>query len=296
MKKIYLLLFVIQLTVALDAQDKMPDTDIYLLNIKSSKDAFSFSDPINITDRPGYDNQPAFLSDGSGILYTSIHDDGQADIYEYIIATKATAQITRTSVSEYSPMLVPGGKAFTVVMVEKDSTQRLWKYTFGYNDAQILLPNIDSIGYYCWANRNILGLFRLTEPPTLEIADIRTGKHFSVAKNIGRCIQRIPEKNSISFVQKDSGQWKIKELDLKTNGVSTIINTLEGSEDYVWTPDGVLLMGKDNKLYRFEPNLDTEWEQIADFSSLKIQGFYRLAISEDGSMLAIVVYKDKKPK
>ena len=91
MKKIYLLLFVIQFAFAIYAQDKMPDTDIYLLNIKSSKDAFSFSDPINITDRPGYDNQPAFLPDGSGILYTSIHDDGQADIYEYIIATKATA-------------------------------------------------------------------------------------------------------------------------------------------------------------------------------------------------------------
>jgi hypothetical protein len=97
-------------------------------------------------------------------------------------------------------------------------------------------------------------------------------------------------------VEKDSIKgWKIMELDLRTNGISTIINTLPESEDYVWTPDGVLLMGKSNRLYRFEPGVDTDWEQIADFTSLGIKDFYRLAISRDGGMLAIVTYKNKKP-
>ncbi len=295
-KALTMILMMLSISPMMKAQDKLPDTDIWLMEIKTTKDVFSVSDPINITDRPGYDNQPEFLSDGSGILYTSIREDGQADIYEYIINTKATAHITKTSVSEYSPMVVPGVKGFSVVMVEKDSTQRIWEYKFGYTDAHVILPTVDSIGYYCWINKNTMAVFKLTEPPILEIADIKTGHVEPMARNIGRCIQRIPEKNSISFVEKDSLKgWRIMELDLKTSGISSIVNTLPSSEDYVWTPDGVLLMGKDNKLYRFEPNEDTDWEQIWDFSTLGINDFYRMAISPDGSMLAIVSFKNKKP-
>ncbi len=297
--KIYLVVLILAAFDALSlAQTKMPDTDIYLMNIRANKDGFTASDAINITDRPGYDNQPEFLPDGSGILYSSIREDGQADIYEYIIFTKATARLTKTAVSEYSPLVIPGSKAYSVVMVEKDSTQRLWKYNFSAKDSQpqVILPKLDSIGYYCWANKNTLALFKLTEPPSLEIADVKTSHADIISKNIGRCIHRIPEKNSISYVEKDSLKgWKIMELDLRTNAVSTITYTLPGSEDYVWTPDGVLLMGKDSRLYRYEPYVDTEWEIIADFSSLGIKDFYRLAISHDGSMLAVVAYKDKKP-
>jgi len=299
MRRIYLTLLIIAAFDSMSfAQDKFPDTDIYLMNIRANKDGFTWSDAMNITDRPGYDNQPEFLPDGSGVLYTSIREDGQADIYEYIIYTRGTARLTKTAVSEFSPQIMPGGKGYSAVVVEKDSTQRLWKYNFGAKDssAQVILPKLDSIGYYCWINKNSLALFKLTEPPTLLLADVKTGHYDVLAKNIGRCIQRIPEKNSISFVDKDSvNGWKIMELNLRNNAISTIVNTLKGSEDYVWTPDGVLLMGKENKLYRFEPEIDAEWEQIADFSSLGIKDFYRLAISKDGGMLAIVTYKNKKP-
>ena len=298
-QKIYLMwLLVVVFQARFWAQNAMPETDIYLMNIHAGKEGFTASDAVNITNRAGYDNQPEFRADGSGILYTAIHEDGQADIYEYVIATKETVRRTRTAVSEYSPQLVPGGKGYSVVMVEKDSVQRLWEYSFNVKDtvAHVLLPKLDSIGYYCWINKNLVALFKLTEPPVLEIADVRTGHAEVMAKNVGRCIHRIPERNAISFVVKDSVLgWKIMELDLKTNAVSMIVRTLPGSEDYVWTSDGVLLMGKDNKLYRFEPIMDTEWEPIADFTALGIQDFYRLAISPDGSKLAIVAYKDKKP-
>src|ERR1017187_10333690 len=299
MIRIYLILLIMAAFDAASlAQDKFPDTDIYLMNIRANKEGFTWTDAVNITDRPGYDNQPEFLPDGSGVLYTSIREDNQADIYEYIIFTKATARLTKTTVSEFSPQIIPGGKAYSTVVVEKDSTQRLWRYNFGAKDtaAQVILPKVDSVGYYCWINKYSLAIFKLTEPPILEIADVKTGKVDVMARNIGRCIQRIPDKNAISFVEKDSIKgWKIMELDLRTNGISTIINTLPESEDYVWTPDGVLLMGKSNRLYRFEPGVDTDWEQIADFTSLGIKDFYRLAISRDGGMLAIVTYKNKKP-
>src|SRR5215467_8399072 len=44
---------------------------------------------INITNNPGYDNQPFFLPDSSGLLFASNRDGKQTDIYRYDIASKA---------------------------------------------------------------------------------------------------------------------------------------------------------------------------------------------------------------
>src|SRR5215813_5792800 len=40
---------------------------------------------VNITNNPGYDNQPFFLPDSSGLLFSSNRDGKQNDIYRYDI-------------------------------------------------------------------------------------------------------------------------------------------------------------------------------------------------------------------
>ena len=57
-----------------------PDTDIFLVDTRQDGDLIILGDPVNVTDRPGYDNQPSFLPDGSGFLYSAI-TDRQADTY-----------------------------------------------------------------------------------------------------------------------------------------------------------------------------------------------------------------------
>ncbi|HEV7231166.1 MAG TPA: hypothetical protein VGO45_07555, partial [Bacteroidia bacterium] len=69
------------LVPALHAQ--LPDSDIWLFDLNQHDDTFSFSNPVNITNRPGYDNQPVFSSDGKRIYYASYRDDNQSDIYFY---------------------------------------------------------------------------------------------------------------------------------------------------------------------------------------------------------------------
>src|SRR5207248_360461 len=61
------------------ASAAVPSTDIYLYRLSRSFVPFR-QRLINITNRPGYDNQPSF--DGPAILYTSIRN-GQADIYRF---------------------------------------------------------------------------------------------------------------------------------------------------------------------------------------------------------------------
>src|SRR5206468_3714365 len=100
----------------------VPSTDIYLYRLSRSLVPFR-QRLINITNRPGYDNQPSF--DGPAILYTSIRN-GQADIYRF--EDGIHAPVTSTPESEYSAALTPDGNAITVVRVERDSTQRLWRF------------------------------------------------------------------------------------------------------------------------------------------------------------------------
>ena len=69
-------------------------TDIYLFNYTCEKDRFVLENMSNITNRPGYDNQPFFIPTAESVLFSSIRGDGQADIYRYDIETGATTRLT----------------------------------------------------------------------------------------------------------------------------------------------------------------------------------------------------------
>jgi hypothetical protein len=102
-----------------------PSTDIYVVALSGRAGSLGAGGPVNATNREGYDNQPMFLRDGSGFFYTSIREDGQADIYRYDFSSRSSFRVTDTKESEYSATPTPDGKSLSVVRVEADSTQRL---------------------------------------------------------------------------------------------------------------------------------------------------------------------------
>ena len=104
-----------------------PASDIFIVELANHNGKMKLGLPVKITSWVGYNNQPSFTADGASILYTSIRDK-QADIYRYDIRGGTTTQITKTPESEYSPTLMPDGKSISVVRVEADNTQRLWKF------------------------------------------------------------------------------------------------------------------------------------------------------------------------
>ena len=60
--------------------------------------------PVNVTHRPGCDNQPCFLADSQNLLFTSANAAGSTDIWRCDLAKKAAlVQVTNTPESEYSP-------------------------------------------------------------------------------------------------------------------------------------------------------------------------------------------------
>src|SRR5437773_970319 len=221
-----------------------PASDIFIVEVASRNGKMKLGLPVKITNWIGYNNQPSFTADGQSILYTSIRDK-QADIYRYDIRGGATTQITRTPESEFSPTLMSDGKSISVVRVEADGTQRLWKFPLAGGEPSLILENIKPVGYHLWIDDHTLALFILVKPDTLQLVDVRTGKAEVVVDNPGRILRRIPREEKFSFVHKVSDQeWLIKSFDLRVKAVTTIIKTFPGVEDYAWTPGGLLLMAR----------------------------------------------------
>ncbi len=279
-----------------------PTSDIFVLEVgtRTNKETKNiepkFSEPKKITDYSGYNNQPFFLPDGHSILYTSIRN-GQADIYRYDIKSAKTTQVTNTPESEYSPTLMPDGKNISVVRVEKDGTQRLWKFPLAGGGApSLILENVKPVGYHHWIDEHTLALFVLGgqgKPNTLQIADTRTGKTEVVAENPGRILRKVPNRDQFSFVHKISdSHWEIKYFDMRSHTIASFVETLPGVEDYAWV-NGALLMGKDSKLYAVRPFAGQKWIEVADFSKAGIKRITRIAVS--GNRIAMVAVSEARP-
>ena len=262
-------------------------TDIYLLTLAGEGDSLSIDGaPTRVTDRDGYDNQPFFTPAGDAILYTSIGDDGQADTWRYDIASGSRSQVTRTAESEYSPTPIPGADRFAVIQVEADSAQRLWSFAMDGTDPRLVLENVQPVGYQAWAGADQVAVFVLGDPPTLQLADTRTGEAALMAENIGRSLQKVPGRGAITFTQDSDGEWWIRQLEPATGAITPVAPLMGPDEYHVWTPGGTLLTGSGTSIYRWG---DGAWDPVRDLEAAGLGQITRLAMSPDGDRLAVVV-------
>ena len=266
------------------------DTDVLIADLAFSPQGTpSIGTPTNLTQRPDYDNQPQFVPDGSGFWYT-INDpqNDQADIWRYDFATAGVTRVTMSSPeSEYSATPLPDGSGISVIRVEADSTQRLWRFDLDGANGAVILPNVAPVGYHAWVDESTLVLFVLGDPATLQRADIQTGLTEVITRNIGRSIQRIPGSDDVSYAQvHEDGTATIMRLPSERTSPEPIAEAVSGGDFHAWAPNGSLLMASGSVVYAWSLSLD-EWMPIADFSDLNIS-ISRLAISPDGTQIAMV--------
>ena len=262
-----------------------PCTDVFIATLSSVDGRPSVRSPSNATKRDGYDNQPVFTLDGRAILFTS-ERGGQTDIYRFDLTSSTTEPVTRTAESEYSPTVVPGGGAISVIRVERDSAQRLWRFPIDGGTPSLVLEGIRPVGYHAWADGNTLVLFVLGSPNTLQVADTRTGRADTITTSVGRSLHRMRD-GRVSFVHKVAErEWWIKALDVRTRAVTPLVRLQEGVEDYVWLPSGGVLAGKGSALHWWAGG--GEWQQVADFAAAGVGSITRLAVSPKGDRLAFV--------
>jgi len=301
--------------ITLSAQQAPPATEIYLAPVRAGAMP-QIGAWINISNDPDYDNQPSFLPDNSGILFTSRRDGKQTDIYRYDLASKAVTQLTRTTESEYSATVTPDRKSFSVIRVESDgTTQRLWRFDLDGSNPRLVLENVKPGGYHAWIDETHLALFVLGSPATLQIADTTTGKAEVAATGIGRSVLVRPGVRTVSYMtavqvpadraaglQQVPASRQVMEWNPATRTSTALFAPFETSQDAAWAPDGALWMASGTKIMR-RATQDTEWSLLTDlaFPSSSngvilgpsgvlpaIKSITRMAISPDGKWLAFV--------
>lgn len=267
---------------------QLPESDIWLFDLRDSAGTVAFSNPVNITNRKGYDNQPAFSPDGKYVLYSSQRDsNGSTDIYKYDLKAKTTSQFTKTATSEYSPTFMPDGKNISVVMVEKDSAQRLWKFPLAGGAPACIMPNVKDVGYHTWINKDSLALFILTKPSfTIQLVNVATQKATIIADSVGRCMR--VKDHVLWYTTKVAIVNNVFEHHPKAN--APVWKGEIESEDYCFYKKDIWSCSE-NSIVSGYMNSKLGAVEIVNLEQYGIKKITRITISPDGKKIAVVSNK-----
>ena len=269
-----------------------PNTDVFLFDLVEQNSNFKLSNQKDISNNDGYDNQPSFL-DANTIVFSSTRN-GQTDILKYTISDRTNFWINDNDEgSEYSPLKIPNSNAVSAIQLDKDGTQTLNKYNLKNGKQSVLIDDI-VIGYQVWYDKNTLVSSVLDgEGLSLTVSNIKTKKHKTIQPKIGRSLHNIPNSDLVSYISKTIEDWEIRSLNPKTGKTKSIINTIKEAEDICWSPNGTILMGKNDAIYKFNPNTDKDWVKVTSIRDFNIKNISRLSISPDGNKLALVAENGK---
>ncbi|CAN5330448.1 hypothetical protein BH09BAC5_BH09BAC5_24170 [soil metagenome] len=289
--------FLLCLFFSIHLAAQLPESEVWLFSFTEQSGNYTFTDGKNISNHKGYDNQPFFSNDGLWMLFTSEQDSGQTDIFQYNIKLGQSNKFTNSSESEYSPEYFSTDNSFSDVVVEKDSTQRLWKYSYhpdyAYPQSTILFPDVKNVAYSRWFNDSIVFLCLLPEPMHLVVANVNTQKVSKCAKDVNRSMAVYHRNNNnnlflYSQMQVDS-TWEIAALSSFGNPDLDFMPVpfLEGSQDFAVDNNDNLFMASGTKLYFWKIGKSKTWKPIADFKENGLTNISRIAISPDGKHIAL---------
>lgn len=287
--------------ICFSASAQMPSTDIFVVDLQLKDGTYTFGKPLNITNRPGYDNQPSFTDDGKNLLYSSVRDSGQTDIFMYTFKDSVTTRMTNTEESEYSPVMMPDNKWMSVVRVDKKGAQQLYYLDMSADHQDYpAAPNEDSVAYYGWIDKNNVAMTMLNGSQTqLYIYDVSINQYVILFPNTGRCLIKIPGTTEFSFTQKvTDSTYTIWRYNNATADMLPLCDLPVNCQDYAFTAEGKLFTGKDGKLLQYDSSTEKgDWKEVADFSKT-VGPFFRIAINAKGTKMALagLGYKEEKEK
>lgn len=293
-----LLLLVFTAQAQAQAQDKSKakpviapnNSEVHLFNLTINNGNYLISNGKNITNNPGYDNQPFFTDDNEALLFVSNRDGKQTDVYEYKINSKKTVQLTSTSYNEYSPKSF-NNSAISFVSEGGEPAQSVWKLDRASGKRSWLLNSKEPVGYYSANAQTGDVLFWSRYGWSVQYLNINKNESRFVSGNaIPSTPKRIPNSGNFSFVHRQANDevW-IKSFNPTTFSITPLARIDGSNYDYAWAPNGDILLVEQNRLFVFSPiNTDSKWQLTQDLRPLFNGRISRLAISGDGNKIALV--------
>ena len=280
-------IFISAILLGLGQLCAQPNTEIYLFDLSFSNSAIFLSNPKNISNNDGYDNQPSFWDDDT-VLFASTRDD-QTDVKRLNINEGSTYKwLTNTPTgSEYSPLKIPGKNSFSAIRLDLDGLQRLYEYDLKTGDSTPI-TNL-KIGYHVWINKDLLVATVLVENRMdLAVINMKDKKHRIVQKNVGRSLHKIPSTDLVSYIDKSKKQWEIKSMDPVSGATSIIGKTYENEEDISWLNENTLITGHEKSLLTFNIKNGVDWKPLITFDQEEINKISRIAVNSSKTRLAFV--------
>lgn len=248
-----------------------------------------------LTNRPEYDNQPNFINEYQ-MVFSAADENGNHDIIVYNFTTEKFTNLSKTADrSEFSPTLTDCGQYVSAVVMEPDSTQRLWLYPTNFGEPELLYDDIAPVGYYDWYD-NKAAMFMLGDPNKLIYARGK-GDLLEIDDHIGRAIKRRPKTSQISYLSmkspKETGdglEFPIRTYDIENGKTEVLGFGLAGSLDFIWQDNHFILMAQGNNIYQKKYN-HSKWKFLGEIKTETHQNISRMAYSPDLKKLVVVMQR-----
>ena len=263
--------------------------EVYLFDLITSETRLELTNMINVSNNPGYDNQPSFIYED--ILLFAGNNDGQTDIAQYNIETKIRSWLnTQTEGGEYSPQKLPSGDDVAAVRLDLDGLQRLYTYNSSNENPVMVIDGL-AVAYFLFYNDNIL-ISAVLGDGTLDlvISNLNEKTNDTLLVDVGRSIHKVPFKKSISYTAiNEEKNHDLYLLDIDGNLESYFVCQLPiGVQDYIWLNETQILIGSKNKLYVYNTLDIQEWKEVASLEDYQTANITRLAVNPKGTKLAVV--------
>ena len=268
-------------------------SEIYLFDIHWKNGQPILSNPVNITNHKGYDNQPFFHPSKKIIYYSSFNDSGRSDIKSYNYKSNQTNNITRTPEREYSPTITPDKKFISCIIQRDNNAQDLGKYPIAGGKPTVLIPTL-KIGYHVWIDSYRLLLFVLGDSGhnTLHYYNLITKEDAVLPANPGRSLHKIPGLSNCSFIHKISKEeWVVKQFNPATKDISVICPALPGREDICWLKKDFLFSSDGTRFFYNDISTINGWQTISveNNNNSTLKGISRLTVNSNNTKLAVVL-------
>jgi len=259
-------------------------TDVWLLELVEEADALRAVEPRNLTNRPGYDNQPYFMPAGE-LLFVQMEGE-RTDLWRWNAETERSTRVTATpQESEFSPTPIPESEGgISYIRSKTETSGRLWRMPRAGAAAEIVFADLGPVGYHAWFDADYVALWRLQDPSLLQLVELDTQETRTLATGVGRSPQSVPNRRAVSFTRATDDGTVVEVYDLDRNRTEALALLPEGGEFHAWTPNGILLSSAGSRVFSWR---EGGWQQVVDLAHLRLN-LSRLAVSPDGTQLALV--------
>jgi hypothetical protein len=290
--------FYLYLLVTTSLTFAQTNTEVFLMDIMETGDSLQITNFKNISNTPGYDNQPAFV--GNNKLVYAGTETNNTEIILYYLESDARHRLNMaTAGGEYSPQPFPTKPLVAAVRLDTTGLQRFYSYEYGvpgFGKWTMLFEELE-VAYYAFHDDDrIIASVLAGDKLDLVVGTISKDEGKLLTENTGRSIHKVPNGTSVSYTQlNEDGTYNVYIVDIDDTGESFYVCTLPiGVQDHIWLSNSKLLIGSNEKLFMLDLFKTNDWYEVANLSEYNLSNITRMAVSPNRKHLSFVAIENLK--